>query len=60
MMWLILDISESGDFFMFKNFEDEGTTTHRKFETLPSGRTLHLSTLGIAAVSLREAEILQF
>jgi hypothetical protein len=59
-MRLILDVSEGSDFFMFKNFEDEGTTIHRKFETrLPSGRALHPRTLGTAAISQREPEILQ-
>lgn len=58
-MRLILDVSEGSVFFMSNNFEDEGTTIHRNFETVPSGRALHPRTLGTAAVSLREHEILQ-
>ena len=58
VMRLILDISEGSDFFMFKNFENEGTTIHRKFETLPSGRALHPRTLGTTEISLREHAVL--
>jgi len=59
-MRLILDVSEGSDFFMFKNFEDEGNMIHRKFEThLPGGRALRPRTLGTAATSQRETEILQ-
>jgi hypothetical protein len=56
-MRLILDVSDGGDFFMFKNFEDEGATIHRKFEAVPSGRELHPRTLGTTAVSGRTCNI---